>query len=215
MSDVLTIPPVDDRSFPDADLERYARGATVFAPESEGHLYRLHEGLVRLFVLDDEGNGFTLRYVKPGAWFGEESLAGLPRAAFAEAVTDSVVERGDVHELDDDDRYDIARQLASDLHGLSLALQRMAQRTLIARVAAELLALRDSALAVEEHGRTEVRMTHDALAISVGSVRETITKVIGELARSGAVVAGYRKIALVDERRLADIADGLERDKAA
>lgn len=216
MSDVLAITPTTDfAATPDANLERHAAGATLFSPGPDEHLFRLHEGLVRLFVLDDEGDGFTLRYVKPGMWFGEEPLAQLPRGAFAEAVTDVVIERAPLDAIGEADRARISEQLAAALHGLTLGMQRMAQRTLVARVAAELLDLRDSVLAVEEDGRPHVRITHDALAVSVGSVRETVTKVIGELSRAGAVTSGYRRIALVDEARLAAIADGVEHRPAA
>lgn len=215
MSDALASARTTTLPVPDgARLERRPAGATLYAPGPAEHLYRLHEGLVRLHVMDDEGEGFTLRYAKPGDWFGEEALADLPRTAFAEAVTEVVVERVARDRLGHAERDEIAERLASALHGLSRGMQRLAQRNLVARVAAELLVLRDSALAVEEDGRTVVRITHDALAMSVGSVRETVTKAIGELARAGAVHAGYRRVALLDEARLADVADGFDLSEA-
>jgi CRP-like cAMP-binding protein len=75
-------------------------------------------------------------------------------------------------------------------------------------VAAELLDLADSALATRDGDRTAVRITHDALADSVGSVRETVTKVIGELSRAGAVDAGYGRVVVRDRQRLRDLANG-------
>lgn len=211
MSDALASARSTTLPVPDgARTHRRSAGTTLFAPGPAQHLYRLHEGLVRLHVMDEEGEGFTLRYAKPGDWFGEEVLADLPRNAFAEAVTDVVVESVPRDRLGPAERAEIAERLASALHGLSRGMQRMARRNLVARVAAELLELRDSALAVEEDGATVVRITHDALAMSVGSVRETVTKAIGELARAGAVHAGYRRVVLLDEARLTEVADGFE-----
>ena len=48
--------------------------------------------------------------------------------------------------------------------------------------------------------------THDELAAAVGSVRETVTKVVGELSREGIISAGYGKITLKDQQALANIA---------
>ena len=49
--------------------------------------------------------------------------------------------------------------LAGALHGLYRGMQRLGQRPLLARVAAELLELRDSAVAVDEDGRRAVLLT--------------------------------------------------------
>ncbi|MCS7195113.1 MAG: helix-turn-helix domain-containing protein, partial [Meiothermus sp.] len=38
--------------------------------------------------------------------------------------------------------------------------------------------------------------THDEIASAVGSVRETVTKVIGELTREGYIRSGYGKLVL-------------------
>lgn len=41
---------------------------------------------------------------------------------------------------------------------------------------------------------------------AVGSVRETVTKVVGELTREGLIAAGYGKIALLDVAKLGAVA---------
>ena len=216
MSDVLVRPRRDAPTAAADDRHaRHAAGAAIYAPGPSDHLYRVEEGLVRLHVLDDEGEGFTVRYVKPGDWFGEEVLAGLPHAVFAEAVTDAVTIRVRPSELAPHEHAEVASRLAVALHGLYGGMRRLGQRPLLARVAAELLELRDSALSVDDGGRRAVLVTHDALAASVGSVRETVTKAIGELARAGAVEAGYRRIALTDEARLRALADGTDAVSAA
>ena len=192
----------------DRRAERHPAGATLFEPGPADHVLKLTRGLVRLHVLDADGSGFTLRYVKPGDWFGEEALASRPRTVFAEAVTDVEVETVAVRELDPDERDAIAERLADAVHGLYRGMRRLARRRLLARVAAEILVLSDSAVAEDRDGRATVRITHDALADSVGSVRETVTKLIGELTRAGAVDAGYGRITVTDAARLRDLADG-------
>jgi CRP-like cAMP-binding protein len=180
----------------------------LLVPGPSDAIYRLHDGLVRLHAVDGEGNALTMRYVKPDGFFGEEALSGAPRNVFAEAVTDVRVERIDPATLTPRQRAELAMHLASAMGDLYRGLHRLATKRLRSRVAAELLALGDSALADPGENGPVVRVTHDGLASSVGSVRETVTKVVGELARMGAVDAGYGRIRLRDAGLLREVADG-------
>ena len=114
----------------------------------------------------------------------------------------------DPHYLSGADVRALALDLAVAIDRLNRSVLRLATRPLKARVAAELLELSDSAIAsVSEEGVATVRMTHDELAAAVGSVRETVTKVIGELVRAGALRAGYAKLVILDPDLLTEIAD--------
>lgn len=215
MADALARPRPDAlraRTHPDPSprrvAERYDAGALLFAPGPADEVLHLVSGLVRLHALDEAGSGLTLRYVKPGGWFGEEAMAGRPRSLFAEAVTDVEVLHLPLQALGPQDRVAVVEHLADALDGLYRALPRLARQPLRARVAAELLDLSDSALATRDGDRVAVRITHDALADSVGSVRETVTKVIGELSRAGAVDAGYGRVVVRDADRLRELAGG-------
>lgn len=188
--------------------QRHAEsGEVLLFPGRPEHLYRLASGLVRLYTVDDDGTGVTLRYVKQNGYFGEESLTGDARRYFAEAVTPSVVEIVDPKELGEPELRRLAAVLASALDGMGRALHRLAGKPLRARVAAELLELSDSDLSGRSpDGAPMVYITHDELATAVGSVRETVTKVVGELVRLGAIRAGYGKITVRDERVLREVA---------
>lgn len=74
-------------------------------------------------------------------------------------------------------------------------------------MAAALLELSETPLAHEEEGKVVLKATHDELAAAVGSVRETVTKVIGELAREGYIRSGYGKIQLLDLKGLKELAE--------
>ena len=170
-------------------------------------LYRLHHGLVRLHTVDDDGFGVTLRYVKPGDYFGEEAFTGHDRRYFAEAITDSGAEAFDPNSLDRSELLSVTQFLASSIGRMNRSLLRLAGKPLRARVAAELLELSDTDLAERgPDGSAVIHLTHDDLAAAVGSVRETVTKVIGELVRSGAVQAGYAKIKVRNAELLNEIA---------
>jgi CRP/FNR family transcriptional regulator, cyclic AMP receptor protein len=189
------------------DTLNFAAGEVVLFPGKAEDIYRVKEGLIRIHTVDDEGNGLTLRYVKPGGYFGEEALSGSPRRYFAEAVTASTVEVMSPATLGPEENLDLTVHLVEAIERLYQSLYRLSGKRLKARIAAELLDLQDSALASPgAGGKPVVHITHDDLAAAVGSVRETVTKVVGELAKEGAIDAGYGKITLRDTKLLGKIA---------
>ncbi len=194
-----------ERNF--VDTISYRPGAVILYPGQPEQLYRVKSGLVRVHTMDDDGNGLTLRYVKPGEYFGEESLAGLERAYFAEAVTDSTEDVLNPALLGPEETLDVTVHLVKSLNRGYQTLYRLAGKRLKSRIASELLELSTTALATKKpDGKTLVYATHDELAAAVGSVRETVTKVVGELSREGVISAGYGKITLKNEQALAGIA---------
>jgi CRP/FNR family transcriptional regulator, cyclic AMP receptor protein len=191
-----------------ADVLTYGPSEIILFPGEPDNIYRVREGLVRIHTVDDEGNGLTLRYVKPGGYFGEEALIGTPRRYFAESVTPSGIEVLSPAILGPEENLDLTAHLVAAIERLYQSLFRLSGKRLKSRIAAELLDLQDSALATTgERGEPVVHITHDDLAAAVGSVRETVTKVVGELGRQGAIDAGYGKIALVDTRLLETVAN--------
>ena len=137
----------------------------------------------------------------------EEVLAQKARRYFAEAVTPSAIEVVEPDSLDQVEQRQLTERLALALDSMGRSLHRLAGKPLRARVAAEILELSDSDLARHTpDGAAVVHITHDDLATAVGSVRETVTKVIGELVRLGGIRAGYGKITVRDPRVLREVA---------
>lgn len=195
-----------ERTF--VDTVSHRPGAVILYPGRPEQLYRVRSGLVRVHTMDDDGNGLTLRYVKPNEYFGEESLAGLERGYFAEAVTDSTVDVINPALLGPEETLDVTVHLVRSLNRGYRSLYRLAGKRLKSRIASELLELATTALATRKpDGKTMIYATHDELAAAVGSVRETVTKVVGELSREGVIDAGYGKITLRDPDALRAIAD--------
>lgn len=189
------------------DVRGHQAGEVVLFPGGPEYLFRVRSGLVRIHMVDDEGNGLTLRYVKPGGFFGEEALTGEARRYFAEAVTDTEIDVLEPRTLTREQDREVLEHLVEVVEGLYRALNRLAGKRLRSRIAAELLELGTSDLAtVDGEGVRVVHITHDELAAAVGSVRETVTKVVGELVRMGAIDAGYGKIRLVGMDTLREVA---------
>lgn len=166
--------------------------------------YRVERGLVRLQTVDQEGGTLTLRFVRPGGYFGEEALFGLERVYFAEAVTP--VELTPLSDPSPEERQALLAHLAQALSATYRRMVQLATQRLKNRMAAALLELAETPLAQEEEGKVVLRVTHDELAWAVGSVRETVTKVIGELVREGYIRSGYGRIVLLDPHGLRALA---------
>lgn len=191
------------------DTVNHRPGSVILYPGASDMLYRVESGLIRVHTMDDDGNGLTLRYVKPGEYFGEEALSGTERAYFAEAVTDSAVDVINPALMTSEANLMVTTHLVKTLERAYESIFRLVGKRLRARIAAELLELKDTALATTlDSGEVMIYATHDELAAAVGSVRETVTKVVGELSRDGVISAGYGKITLRDEEALAEIAAG-------
>jgi CRP-like cAMP-binding protein len=174
-------------------------------PGPRDRAYRVLSGLVRLEAVDEEGNALTLRLVPPGGYFGEEALFGLERGYFAEAVTGVVLEALPKEPSPEEMRA-LAQHLAEALARAYRRIESLATQRLKNRMAAAILDLAATPLAREEEGVIVLHATHDELAAAVGSVRETVTKVIGELAREGYIRSGYGKIVLKDPEGLKTLA---------
>ncbi|MFN4070757.1 MAG: helix-turn-helix domain-containing protein [Thermus caldifontis] len=175
------------------------------APGPRDRVYRVLEGLVRLEAVDEEGNALTLRLVRPGGYFGEEALAGTERGYFAEAVTEVVAEPLPKEPHPEEVRQ-VLQSLAQALSESYRRIERLATQRLKNRMAAAILELAETPLAHQEPEGLVLRATHDELAAAVGSVRETVTKVIGELTREGYIRSGYGKIVLKDIQGLRELA---------
>lgn len=176
-------------------------------PSPKDQLYRVRSGLVRLQSVDDEGNALTLRFVRPGEFFGEEVLSGTERTYFAEAATETRVDTLSPTGLSPEDLSQLVQHLVGALSQTYRTIQRLTGQRLKNRIAATLLDLSHTPVGFRESsGRVGVRATHDEIASAVGSVRETVTKVIGELSREGYIRSGYGKLMLQDLEGLEELA---------
>lgn len=191
-----------------SETRTYPAGEIILFPGNSTQLYRLRSGLIRIHRVDDEGNGLTLRYVKPRGYFGEEALFQEPRHYFAEAVTSCELLVINPDNLSPGEALEFSVHMAQVVARLYRSLYRLSGKRLKSRIAAELLELQDSALAtLNSEAKPTIHMTHDDLAAAVGSVRETVTKVLGELVKEKAIRAGYGKITLNDLALLQRISD--------
>lgn len=197
--------------------EHYERGGRVFGPTPQPRtVYLLERGLVRIFRLSEKGERVTFGHVHPGEVFGE--LAAFqegPRRSYAEALEASEVWAipretfRAVLESSPAAPLEVTAQVSGRMRRLESRVEDLVFRNARARLARALLDLAgDFGAEVESGLRIELELTQAALATLVGSTRQTVSTLLGELAEEGLVGRDGKRIVIRD-------AAGLERAAAA
>jgi len=186
------------------------RGRVFYRPEEPGEvLFILKEGRVQLYRISPEGKKLVITTLGPHTLFGEMALLGTKmHNTFAEAIDDClicVMSRTDLERLILNKPQVALRILevtGKRLREAEERLENMAFKGIPARLASLLLRL------AEEQGNDEIAgLTHQDLAESVGTYRETATQVLNDLKAQGLIEIGRKRIKIVDPVRLTEIAE--------
>lgn len=187
------------------------KGRVFYRPEEPGEvLFILKEGRVQLYRISPEGKKLVITTLGPHTLFGEMALLGTKmHNTFAEAVEDClicVMSRTDLERLILSKPQVALRILeitGKRLREAEERLESMAFKGIPARLASLLLRL------AEEQGSDEVTgLTHQDLAESVGTYRETATQVLNDLKSQGLIEIGRKRIKILDKEALYEIAEG-------
>jgi len=186
------------------------RGRVFYRPEEPGEvLFILREGRVQLYRISPEGKKLVITTLGAHTLFGEMALLGTRmHNTFAEAIEDCLIyimSRNDLERLIVSKPQVAVRILEATGKRLLEAekrLQNMAFKGIPARLASLLLRLAD------EQGSNDITgLTHQDLAESVGTYRETATQVLNDLKAEGLIEIGRKRITVLDRERLVEVAD--------
>ncbi len=191
-------------------LTSVPRGRVFYRPEDPGErLFLLRQGRVQLYRISPEGKKLVIATLGPGALFGEMALLGQQmHNAFAEAMEDCsimVMSRADLERLMLNDPMIGRRILAltqKRLNDAEARLEDMAFKGIPARLASLLLRL-----AADQDDDSITGLTHQDLAETIGTYRETATQVLNDLKAAGLIEIGRKRITIVDAERLRAIAE--------
>lgn len=186
------------------------RGRVFYRPEEPGEvLFILKEGRVQLYRISPEGKKLVITTLGPHTLFGEMALLGTKmHNTFAEAIDDClicVMSRTDLERLILNKPQVALRILeitGKRLREAEERLENMAFKGIPARLASLLLRLG------EEQGSHEIiGMTHQDLAESVGTYRETATQVLNDLKLQGLIEIGRKRIMILEPEKLTEVAE--------
>jgi CRP-like cAMP-binding protein len=185
------------------------RGRVFYQPEDVSEvLFLLKDGRVQLYRISPEGKKLVIATLGPGTLFGEMALLGQQmHNAFAEALDDClilVMSRADLERLILSRPTVGLRMLETTgkrLRDAEARLEDMAFKGIPARLASLLLRLAD------DRGANEITgLTHQDLAETIGTYRETATQVLNDMKAQGLIEIGRKRIRILDAERLRQIA---------
>jgi CRP/FNR family transcriptional regulator, cyclic AMP receptor protein len=191
----------------------FTRGAVIYAPSDEGDsVLLLTAGRVKIYHLTPDGKQALLALIEPGELFGELAvLDGGRREEFAEAMEPSrlvaipreVIQ--DLMETQHDVSLGVTKLLGLRRRRLERRLKSLLFRSNRERLVHLLVEL------LEQYGRPTpdgtligIRLSHQELANVIGSTRETVTVLLGELSLDRLLIVNKRKLYIPDPARLAE-----------
>jgi len=185
-------------------IERhYEKGHYFFrAGDAASHVFAIVSGLASLVEDDRSGRDHPLYTLSAGDVFGlAAAILGIPRTLSARALTDArvlLVERDAFERLQ--------RRFPDFGHQITLEVCR---RLCLAEASAGQFALHNatSRIAKQLLDTQEYSSSHQELALRVGCSRETITRILGRLERSGVISMSRRQIKVLDRAKLLTLAD--------
>jgi CRP/FNR family transcriptional regulator, cyclic AMP receptor protein len=200
-----------------AKTRDFKRGSLIYLPSDQGDcVFVLGAGRVKIIHNTHDGKQALLAIIDPGEIFGELALSDAgPREEYAEAMEASTVVLISVDEIN---------RLMDEHPNLQLSVMKLSLRG-VERLKRRLKALlfrsnRERVVHLlfdlsEKYGKLlkdgsisiEIRLSHQELASIVGSTRETVTLVLGELQQEGAITVGRKEIVL---RKVGQLAEMIE-----
>ncbi len=199
-------------------MQVFPRKGLVYLPSDRGDaVFLLTSGRIRLYHVTSDGKETVLTFIEPGEIFGEFALFGqAQREEFAEAMEKSTVVMIPGSEV---------QRLMATRPSLTIEVTRLMglRRQRIERRLKSLLfrSNRDRLVFLllelgEKYGNKTadgvtlgIRLSHQELASMIGSTRETVTVLLGELQLEGCLLVKRRQITLTDLPQLAASIDEL------
>ena len=190
----------------------YPAGSAIYLPsERADAVYLVADGVVKVSSLSPDGKESILAFIDQGELFGELALIDAgPREEFVEAVTRCSIVMIPA---------DTVRQLLSQRSDLALAVTKLVglRRQRIERRLRNLLfqssreRLTHLLLDLEEQFGSEtnegvlirLKLSHQDLANLIGTTRETVTGILGDLRNEKLIEARRCKITLINPARMA------------
>ena len=193
-------------------VRNFSRGSPVYLPADEAQgVLLLASGRIKICSFADDGKQAILAFIEPGELFGELALLDEgQREEYAEAVDKSsviLIPAAVMHALIEANPHlslGVTKLFGLRRRRIERRIKYLLFRSNRDRLVHLLLEL------AEEYGvrndseiELKIRLSHQDLASIIGSTRETVTVVLGELQAEGSLRLGRRRIVVTNLDRLA------------
>lgn len=192
-------------------MESVKKKTPIFFPgDPSQQVYLLKEGRVKISRVSEEGREVTIALLEPGEIFGELNvLDDSPRDTMAEALDDSqvcVVNKElflSMVQKKPEFSFRLTKLIGLRLKRIESRVEDLVFRDVPARLANLLLELsKDYGKATEYGIQLQIKITHQEIANLIGSIRETVSAVLGDFKREGSIAFEGRIIVLLKPETL-------------
>jgi len=195
------------------EKRKYSRGKVIFSEgEEAAGLYVLHTGRVKIYKLSSEGKEQILHIFGPGEPFGEVAVfAGGQFPAYAEALEVSETlffPRKKIVELltkDPSMAMNMLAMLSKRLKYFTQLVENLSLKEVPQRLAAYLLVL---ATMKDKRDTVELDIAKGQLASLLGTIPETLSRILNKMTIQGYIEVEGRQIKLLDRQSLENISMG-------
>jgi CRP-like cAMP-binding protein len=195
------------------EKRKYSRGKVIFTEgEEAAGLYVLHAGRVKIYKLSSEGKEQILHIFGPGEPFGEVAVfAGGQFPAYAEALEVSETlffPRKKIVELltkDPSMAMNMLAMLSKRLKYFTQLVENLSLKEVPQRLAAYLLVL---ATMKDKRDTVELDIAKGQLASLLGTIPETLSRILNKMTIQGYIEVEGRQIKLLDRQSLENISMG-------
>jgi CRP-like cAMP-binding protein len=188
------------------------KGETIFSEGEDGNgFYVVITGRVKIFKLSPEGKEQILHFFGPGEPFGEVPVfTGQHFPANAEALEESRVfffprkSFVDLIKRNPSLALNMLAVLSKRLRRFAALIDDLSLKEVPGRLAAYLLYLSDQNRGSKD---LELAITKAQLASLLGTIPETLSRILGKLSSQGLIETDGRRIRILDEEALRDLAE--------
>lgn len=188
----------------------FSKGSAIYSPGDQAdHLCLLERGRVKLCSTSASGKQAILRFVESGEIFGELAIVGqTQREEIAEAAADTRVALLPVQRLrpvvrsNSDFAFMLMELIATRRRAAERRVKSLLFHSSRDRLIHLLTELAQQYGAVEGGAENPIRMSHLDVASIIGSTRETVTTLLGELQLQGLIRVKRQRIEILDYKAL-------------
>ncbi len=190
----------------------FDRKSLVYLPDDESDsVLLLVSGRVRIYHITTEGKEALLAFIDPGELFGELSIIGqAEREEFAETMEKSQIVKipgqviRDLMAENPDVTLGVTKLIGLRRQRFERRLKSLMFQPNRDRLVFLLLELAERYAVLHPDGiALRIRLSHQEMANIIGSTRETVTVVLGELQQEGLLEVKRRQVILKNLERLA------------
>ena len=200
----------------DSKVSRKIKKGEVIFDEGEklNGVYCVRGGVSKLSKLSPNGKDQIVKLASKGEVLGQrsviaEELSNLSATAVSDMEMCFIPKEAIVSTLhkNPDFTYEVLRHMAHDLREADDVIVNMSQKTVKERIAEALLYMKNN-FGEDKDGYLALVLSREDIANVVGTATESCIRILSEFKKNGLIRTSGKRMAIVEPRKLQDLADG-------